>query len=99
MKKNTLALISTRIVSAFVVSAFFILSSCANPFDLKAIEKVTSITPSGSLKAATNIVSGGSAPVVTAGGYKVTNSVGVLSTLPKVTTSGGYRVSSSLNSD
>ena len=76
------------------------LSSCANPFDLKAIEKeVSSIASPSSLKAATNIVSGGSAPVVTAGGYKVTNSVGVLSTLPKVTTSGGYKVSSSLNSD
>jgi len=75
------------------------LSSCANPFDLKAIEKQVASISTNSLKAATNIVSGGSAPVVTSGGYKVTNSVGVLSTLPKVTTAGGYKVSSSLNSD
>lgn len=84
----------------FLPCALLALSSCANPFDLKAIEKeVTGTISTGTLKAATNIVSGGSAPVVTSGGYKVTNSVGVLSTLPKVTTSSGYKVSSSLNSD
>lgn len=77
-----------------------VLSSCANPFDLKAIDKeLTSKIGIGTLKASTNIVSGGSPPVVTAAGYKVTNSVGVLSALPKVTTTGGYKVSSSLNSD
>jgi len=83
-----------------VSASFLFLSSCANPFDLKAIEKeITSKITPNTLKAATNIVSGGSAPVVTTGGCKVTNSVGVLSTLPKVTTAGGYKVSSSLNSD
>lgn len=75
------------------------LSSCANPFDLKAIEKEVASISTNSLTSAANIVSGGSAPVVTSGGYKVTNSVGLLSTLPKVTTSGGYKVSSSLNAD
>ncbi len=90
----------SKITYLFLSSCVLALSSCANPFDLKAIEKEITgkITP-GTLKAATNIVAGGSAPVVTAGGYKVTNSVGVLSTLPKVTTAGGYKVSSSLNSD
>ncbi len=81
------------------LGVFLTLQSCANPFDLKAIKKeVASLNPFA-LKAATNIISGGSAPVTTAGGYKVTNSIGVLSTLPKVTTAGGYKVSSSLNSD
>lgn len=81
------------------VIATVTLTSCANPFDLKAIEKEVASISTSSLKAAANIVSGGSAPVVTSGGYKVTNSVGLLSTLPKVTTSGGYKVSSSLNAD
>lgn len=94
--KNFKSKLKYLVLGSFILS----LSSCANPFDLKAIEKeVTDKISPSTLKAATNIVSGGSAPVVTAGGYKVTNSVGVLSTLPKVTTAGGYKVSSSLNSD
>lgn len=84
----------------FLLSLLVInLSSCANPFDLKAIEKEVKDINTSNLKSAANMVAGGSAPVVTAGGYKVTNSVGVLSTLPKVTTAGGYKVSSSLSSD
>lgn len=76
----------------------FFLTSCANPFDLKALEqKIDSIVPT-SLKASTNIVSGGG-QVKTSGGYSVTSSIGVLSTLPKVTTAGGYSVSSSVNAD
>ena len=87
------------IKTILILSAFAVVSSCANPFDLKAIQKEAASLNPFALKAATNIVSGGSAPVLTAGGYKVTNSIGVLSTLPKVTTAGGYSVSSSLNSD
>lgn len=88
-----------KLISILILVLLFI-TSCANPFDLKAIEKqVASVAPTTSLKGATNVVSGGSPPVVTSGGYIVTNTMGVLSTLPKVTTAGGYSVSTSLNSD
>ena len=88
-----------NIKTLLILGAVATLTSCANPFDLKAIQKDAGSLNPLSLKASTNIISGGSAPVTTAGGYKVTNSIGVLSTLPKVTTGGGYKVSSSLNSD
>jgi hypothetical protein len=86
-----------KLLGAF--ACISVLSACANPFGLQAIEKAVTSTTPFTLKAATDIVSGGSAPVVTAGGYKVTNAVGVLSTLPKVTTAGGYTVTSSVSSD
>lgn len=89
LDKNKINLIFKAIV---LIIGMNTLSSCANPFDLKAIQD--SIVPSISTSSisATDIVAGGSTMATTAGGYKVTASLGAYVSQPNSPSPGGYKI-------
>ena len=68
------------------------LSSCANPFNLKAINEVIAEIPAFFGKTSAELVSGATQTATTAQGYKVTTSVGSFVNQPSITTGGGYKV-------
>lgn len=80
-----------------LVGLTFVLSSCANPFNLKAINDLASSIPFFGTTSVT-IVAGATQTAVTAQGYKTSTSVGNFVNQPGVTTAQGYRVYSTLQS-
>lgn len=75
---------------------FMGLSSCANPFNLKAINEAISQLPTFFGKTSAELVPGATQTAVTADGYKVTTSVGSFVNQPSITTTGGYKVYSTI---
>ncbi len=92
MKYNTKNLVN----NALLAILFMGLSSCANPFNLKAINDVIADLPDFFGKTSAEVVSGSSQTATTGGGYKVTSSLGGLVTQPSFVTPGGYRVYSTV---
>lgn len=76
----------------FFSLSLILLSSCANPFNLKAVEEaiVPNITSTGT--SATDIVAGATQTTVTAGGYKITASLGSYVSQPNTPSPGGYKI-------
>jgi hypothetical protein len=71
------------------------LSSCANPFNLKAINNSIGAIPFFG-KTSAELVSGATQTATTAAGYKVSTSVGSFVNQPSTTTAGGYKVFSTI---
>ncbi|MBC7741646.1 MAG: hypothetical protein H7061_05600 [Bdellovibrionaceae bacterium] len=71
------------------------LSSCANPFNLKAINAEVGLIPFFG-KTSAELISGATQTATTAAGYKVSTSVGSFVNQPSITTAGGYKVFSTI---
>ncbi len=88
-----------KTLKALTLFSSLMISSCANPFNLKAIEKeLNSISLFSGFRNAV-IVSGASSSTVTTGGYKVTSSIGDVAKGSTVNTAAGYRVSNFVTSE
>lgn len=92
MQKNFFVQKINRVKKAGFFSLFLILTACANPFNLKAVEEaiIPNITSTGT--SATDIVAGATQTTVTAGGYKITASLGSYVSQPNGPSSGGYKI-------
>lgn len=92
LKQNSRQKINT--IRKVGLSSLFcvLLTACANPFNLKAVEEaiVPNITSTGT--SATDIVAGATQTTVTAGGYKITASLGSYVSQPNEPSSGGYKI-------
>jgi hypothetical protein len=87
-----------NIFKAIVLFSSLSLSSCANPFDLQAIEKeINAIMEFSGFRSA-SMVSGATSSTVTNNGYKVSTTIGDLAQGSTVSTASGYRVSSFVTS-
>ncbi|MBC7419588.1 MAG: hypothetical protein H7328_02570 [Bdellovibrio sp.] len=78
-----------------LAALFMGLSSCANPFNLKAINEAISDLPFFG-KTSAELVAGASQTAITPQGYKVTTSVGGFVNQPSTMTAGGYKVFSTI---
>ncbi len=90
--KNTKTIQSKHIILAVL---FMGLSSCANPFNLKAINEVIADLPFFGRTSA-ELVAGATQTATTSSGYKVTTSIGSFVNQPSITTAGGYKVFSTI---
>ncbi len=92
MKRNT-----KNIRNYLLLAVLFTgLSSCANPFNLKAINEVVADLPAIFGKTSAELVAGATQTAITGQGYRVTTSVGSFVNQPSITTAGGYKVFSTV---
>jgi hypothetical protein len=92
MKSSNKTITTNQIVLAVL---FMTLSSCANPFNLKAINEAIKDIPFFG-KTSAELVAGATQTATTSQGYKVTTSVGSFVNQPSITTAGGYKVFSTI---
>ncbi len=80
-----------------LIGLAFGLSSCANPFNLKALNDLASTVPFFGTTSV-SIVAGATQTAITGSGYKTSTNVGNFVNQPGVVTGSGYKVYSTLQS-